>query len=232
MKSNTDGPGSDSQEVPEPQKGYVVGQSITHKFKYEPIQTLTPIEMAQADFYQNCVFRSTTAGIAGGVMGVAFGIFMGAMEPASLSTPAPLADQPSKSAWQVFKSMVRTTGQRSSCVPTRACQDSSCQLHAVDCKHELCMCRMYARSFGMIGLLYSGIECVIEGHRGRHDVYNSFYTGALTGGLLARGSALRDTTALLHCNNVSSSFLSNANMSHWESVSGQSCSESCPQVEV
>lgn len=41
----------------------------------------------------------------------------------------------------------------------------------------------------MIGLLYSGIECVIEGHRGRHDVYNSFYTGALTGGLLARGSA-------------------------------------------
>ena len=41
----------------------------------------------------------------------------------------------------------------------------------------------------MIGLLYSGIECVIEGHRGRHDVYNSFYTGAITGGLLARGSA-------------------------------------------
>lgn len=41
----------------------------------------------------------------------------------------------------------------------------------------------------MIGLLYSGIECVIEGHRGRHDVYNSLYTGALTGGLLARGSA-------------------------------------------
>lgn len=142
-------------------KGYVVGQSITDKFKYEPIQTLTADQMAVADFYQNCVFRSTTAGIAGGVMGVAFGIFMGAMEPASLSSPSPLGDQPSKSAWQVFKGMVRSTGQRSS---------------------------MYARSFGMIGLLYSGIECVIEGHRGRHDVYNSFYTGALTGGLLARGT--------------------------------------------
>eukprot|EP00892_Ulva_mutabilis_P010354 jgi/Ulvmu1/7691/UM038_0123.1 len=47
---------------------------------------------------------------------------------------------------------------------------------------------MYARSFATLGLLYAGIECVIEGQRGKHDMYNSLYTGFLTGGLLARGS--------------------------------------------
>ena len=124
---------SDAQEsvaapVAETQKGYVVGQSITDKFKYEPIQTLTPDQMAAGDFYQNCVFRSTTAGIAGGVMGVAFGIFMGAMDPASMSSPAPLGDAPSKSAWQVFKGMVRSTGQRSSCAPSPAVLFSVCDL--------------------------------------------------------------------------------------------------------
>jgi hypothetical protein len=197
MASSSDQATSTNQNqapVQEPKKGYVVGQSITDKFKYEPVQTLTPMEMATADFYQNCVFRSAASGLAGGAMGVAFGIFMGAMEPASLSSPAPLADGPSKSAWQVFKSMVRTTGQRSSCVSNTAQRQMlkqqiymlACLLQALNIK---CACRMYAKSFGMIGLLYSGIECVIEGHRGRHDVYNSLYTGALTGGLLARGSA-------------------------------------------
>lgn len=136
MASTTDKDAPDSQvevaaPVEEPQKGYVVGQSITDKFKYEPIPTLTPMDMAQSDFYQNCVFRSTTAGIAGSVMGVAFGIFMGAMEPASLSSPAPLGDAPSKSAWQVFKGMVRTTGARSSCVShftlcTELCRMACC----------------------------------------------------------------------------------------------------------
>lgn len=51
------------------------------------------------------------------------------------------------------------------------------------------MCSMYARSFATLGLLYAGIECVIESHRGKHDMYNSMYTGFVTGGLLARGSA-------------------------------------------
>jgi hypothetical protein len=121
MESDAKGETSDTldqSDVPAvvAQKGYVVGQSITDKFKYEPVPSLTPMEMATADFYQNCVFRGTASGIAGGVMGVAFGIFMGAMDPGALSSPAPLGDQASKTAWQVFKGMVRTTSERSSCV--------------------------------------------------------------------------------------------------------------------
>lgn len=67
-------------------------------------------------------------------------------------------------------------------------------IQAVDATEALttqCACRSYSKSFATIGLLYSGIECCIEKHRGKHDWQNSLYTGFLTGGLLARGSALR-----------------------------------------
>jgi hypothetical protein len=102
--------GAEVDQVP---KGYVVGQSITERFKYEPVPDMTAMEIAQADASQNCIVRSVLAGVAGGVMGVAFGIFMGAMDPASMSSPAPLAEQPSKTTLQVLKSMVRTTRERS-----------------------------------------------------------------------------------------------------------------------
>lgn len=63
--------------------------------------------------------------------------------------------------------------------------DGTCLRKPLSEKH---MCSMYARSFATLGLLYAGIECVIESHRGKHDMYNSMYTGFVTGGLLARGS--------------------------------------------
>jgi mitochondrial import inner membrane translocase subunit TIM22 len=45
-----------------------------------------------------------------------------------------------------------------------------------------------AKNFGSIGLLYSGIECGIEGLRGRNDLGNSIATGGLTGAILARNA--------------------------------------------
>lgn len=47
------------------------------------------------------------------------------------------------------------------------------------------------RSFGQVGALFSGIECVIEGYRGRNDIYNSMSAGFLAGGILARNSGPR-----------------------------------------
>jgi Tim17/Tim22/Tim23/Pmp24 family len=64
---------------------------------------------------------------------------------------------------------------------------------------QRCVCRSYSKSFATIGLLYAGIECVIEKHRGKHDWYNSLYTGFATGGLLARGSAQPAGMALHAC---------------------------------
>jgi len=43
-----------------------------------------------------------------------------------------------------------------------------------------------AKNFGKVGLLFSGIECGIEGFRAKNDIGNGVAAGCLTGGLLAR----------------------------------------------
>lgn len=45
-----------------------------------------------------------------------------------------------------------------------------------------------ARNFGMIGALFSGIECGVESLRAKNDLTNSAVAGCLTGGILARKS--------------------------------------------
>lgn len=45
-----------------------------------------------------------------------------------------------------------------------------------------------AKSFGMIGALFSGAECVVEGWRGKHDVFNVMAAGCWTGAFLSRHS--------------------------------------------
>ncbi|KAF5322093.1 hypothetical protein D9619_001979 [Psilocybe cf. subviscida] len=44
------------------------------------------------------------------------------------------------------------------------------------------------KSFGKIGALFAGIECVIESYRAKNDVYNSVASGFVAGGILARNS--------------------------------------------
>lgn len=41
-----------------------------------------------------------------------------------------------------------------------------------------------AKNFGLVGALYSGIECCIEGLRAKHDLTNVSTAGCLTGGIL------------------------------------------------
>ena len=43
-----------------------------------------------------------------------------------------------------------------------------------------------AKNFGKIGAMFAGIECGIEGLRGKNDLYNGTMAGGLTGALLAR----------------------------------------------
>lgn len=107
---------STSDDEKSASKGYVVGQSITSRFKYEEVRPMTAEELAVQDaFHNNCFVRSLMAGTAGGVMGIAFGIFMGAMDPAALNGPAPLAAEKEKTAMQVLKETYRTTKSRSMC---------------------------------------------------------------------------------------------------------------------
>ncbi|KAK0720023.1 Tim17/Tim22/Tim23/Pmp24 family-domain-containing protein [Lasiosphaeris hirsuta] len=43
-----------------------------------------------------------------------------------------------------------------------------------------------AKNFGMVGALFSGIECGIEGLRAKNDMVNGAAAGCLTGAILAR----------------------------------------------
>lgn len=42
-----------------------------------------------------------------------------------------------------------------------------------------------AKNFGIVGAIFSGTECCIEGFRAKNDLYNGVAAGCLTGGALA-----------------------------------------------
>lgn len=45
-----------------------------------------------------------------------------------------------------------------------------------------------AKNFGVIGAIFAGTECCIEGFRAKNDIYNGVAAGCLTGGALAAGA--------------------------------------------
>jgi import inner membrane translocase subunit TIM22 len=47
----------------------------------------------------------------------------------------------------------------------------------------------YAKGFAIMGLVYSGCECVIEKRRARHDVWNAPLAGCAAGGIMATPGA-------------------------------------------
>lgn len=42
-----------------------------------------------------------------------------------------------------------------------------------------------AKNFGMVGAIFSGVECCIEGLRAKNDLANGVAGGCITGGILA-----------------------------------------------
>jgi import inner membrane translocase subunit TIM22 len=49
----------------------------------------------------------------------------------------------------------------------------------------------HAKSFAMVGAMFSVIECNIEAARGKHDLYNGFSAGFLTGGILGLRAGIK-----------------------------------------
>lgn len=46
-----------------------------------------------------------------------------------------------------------------------------------------------AKNLGMVAALFSGIECLIETYRAKHDIYNTITSGCLSGAILgAKGN--------------------------------------------
>lgn len=44
------------------------------------------------------------------------------------------------------------------------------------------------RNFALVGGIFSGVECGIEGFRAKNDIYNGVAAGCITGGILARNA--------------------------------------------
>ncbi|KAI1489415.1 Tim17/Tim22/Tim23/Pmp24 family-domain-containing protein [Biscogniauxia mediterranea] len=113
---------------------------------------------------ESCFGKSVLSGVMGFGMGGLFGMFMASMSydtpfhtpGAPGAAPQPIASLPLR---QQLKVGFKDMGTRSYST---------------------------AKNFGKVGLLFSGIECGIEGFRAKNDLANGVAAGCLTGGILAR----------------------------------------------
>ena len=109
--------------------------------------------------FHNCAFKVVSGGVMGSVIGVAMGLFLGAMGGESQVLPlvkgreipqAPFREQMRSS----FKS---TAGKM----------------------------RGWAKSFGILTALFEGVECCVEKYRGKTDIWNQTISGCAVGATLS-----------------------------------------------
>ncbi|KAF3063638.1 Mitochondrial import inner membrane translocase subunit tim22 [Daldinia childiae] len=114
---------------------------------------------------ESCFGKAAVSGVMGFGMGGLFGMFMASMAydtpfhspGAAGAAPIPIANLPWR---QQLKVGFKDMGSRSYST---------------------------AKNFGLVGLMFAGIECGIEGYRAKNDMYNGTAAGCLTGGILAGG---------------------------------------------
>ncbi|KAI5838080.1 Tim17/Tim22/Tim23/Pmp24 family-domain-containing protein [Morchella snyderi] len=116
------------------------------------------IKMMQAGL-ESCPIKTAISGGAGFALGGVFGLFMASMSydtPMTGGLPGAksLADLPLK---EQLRRGFKDMGQRS---------------------------YSSAKGFGLVGAMYAGSECCIEGFRAKNDMYNSVAAGCVTGGAL------------------------------------------------
>ena len=118
---------------------------------------------------ESCLAKSIMSGGAGFALGGAFGLFMSSM---AYDTPLSAQGQQLTSLpWkQQLRAGLKDMGSRS---------------------------YSSAKNFAMIGALYSGTECCVEGLRAKNDLTNSAVAGCLTGGAL--GVRAGPSAAALGC---------------------------------
>ena len=110
---------------------------------------------------ESCPGKMVMSGVMGFALGGAFGLFMSSMRyDTPLSTTLPgtstvIADLPIR---QQLKHGLKDMGKAS---------------------------LSSAKNFGMIGTMFTGTECAIEGLRAKNDLWNGVAGGCITGGVLA-----------------------------------------------
>ncbi|KAJ5223312.1 hypothetical protein N7468_007854 [Penicillium chermesinum] len=113
------------------------------------------VKMMQAGM-ESCPVKTVISGTMGFGLGGIFGLFM-----ASMSYDSTLTPQGQAIANLPWREQVR-----------RGFKDMGSRSWSS------------AKNFGIVGALYSGTECCIEGLRAKNDLTNSVTAGCLTGGIL------------------------------------------------
>ena len=106
----------------------------------------------------SCGLKIVSGAAIGGVLGIALGIFMGAMGDVS-----PILVQQGRE------------------VPTAPLREQMRSAYKATASKSL----GWAKSFGVLSALFGGIECVIEKYRGKHDVWNPVISGCAVGATLS-----------------------------------------------
>ncbi|KAM0793876.1 Tim17/Tim22/Tim23/Pmp24 family-domain-containing protein [Usnea florida] len=105
---------------------------------------------------ESCPFKTVISGGMGFALGGAFGLFMSSM---SYDTP------------------LSPSGQQLTNLPLRE------QLRT-GFKDMGSRSFSSAKNFGLVGAIFAGTECCIEGYRAKNDLTNGISAGCITGGLL------------------------------------------------
>jgi len=117
------------------------------------------VAVAPPNPQENCVGRSVFGAIAGAGLGVMMGIFLGAMGDMSPAIPIINGrEAPQAPAGEQMRLAYRATFER---------------------------CGHWARNFMALTALFSGVDCVVEKLRGKHDAYNAVISGCGVGAALS-----------------------------------------------
>ncbi|CAF9943256.1 MAG: Mitochondrial import inner membrane translocase subunit tim22 [Alectoria fallacina] len=111
---------------------------------------------------ESCPFKTVISGGMGFALGGAFGLFMSSVrntQPMSYDTP------------------LSASGQQLTDLPLRE------QLRR-GFKDMGSRSFSSAKNFGLVGAIFAGTECCIEGYRAKNDLTNGITAGCITGGVL------------------------------------------------
>mmetsp|Transcript_4378 Transcript_4378/g.8283 ORF Transcript_4378/g.8283 Transcript_4378/m.8283 type:complete len:171 (-) Transcript_4378:154-666(-) len=115
--------------------------------------------MAGRDPMESCAVKAALGGIMGGGMGAVMGMVLGGYGSIAPPVSIPGVPDPPKIPikWQLRDSWL-STARRS---------------------------RRWGKNFAFVTVIFSGVECVIEKYRAKHDIVNGVSAGCITGGAMA-----------------------------------------------
>ena len=116
-----------------------------------------PLTFDPFTFMEACVAKAGTSALAGAVMGAGMGMLFGSYSSITPPVPLPGVPDPPKIPMRYqMREAFLSTARKS---------------------------RRWGKNFGMVTAVFSGIECVIEKYRAKHDIYNGVSAGCVTGKL-------------------------------------------------